>query len=256
MKPLLSVICYNRKDLTLRTLHGLQEMGAFEQAEVVIWDNASADGTFEMLQGMAYLGQLDGERIWSHLENIGCPQALNWILACWRKPGQHFIKVDNDVVLQTLGWVDTLCTFFDAHPDVVLAGPWYEELLTANQGRIVADHGDWLEVFPIIGHCVAHRGAFLDQAGFFDVLADDHLYGFEDNLMAHRAGAAGYKCAVLKTVTLQNIQRHSSLDHETHTSERREAHVCRLRPEYERRVHLVHKYGASYHVNERGQIEL
>jgi len=267
MKPLLSVICYNRKKETIATLKALGETRVFQQANVCVWDNGSTDGTgqavFDLfgVQDMkppgSYwtMGGANDTRLWLDLwsENIGCPYALNEILFM-RSSSQHFIKVDNDVVLETQDWVLYLCQFLDAHPEVAMVSPWYEELETANQGRISKQHEGWWEIFPVIGHCVMHRGAFLDQTGFFDVLADDHLYGFEDNLMAHRAAAMGYKCAVDLRVKLRNIQRWNSLDVREHGGERRAAHVERLRPEYERRVQMIHNPAwGRYYVDADGQ---
>ena len=253
MKPLLSMICYNRRDESVVTLRALHETGALEQATCLIQDNGSTDDTRRAISRELYYTLRDHEVTFQRLEeNIGCPAALNRALQT-RLPGQHFIKVDNDVVLETPGWVDLLCQFLDEHPDVALVSPWYEELETANQGRIVERYDTWWQIFPVIGHCVLHRGEFLDQVGYFDVLDRNHLYGFEDNLMAHRAGAMGYKCAVDLRVRLRNIQRKNSLDGAFHRGESREAHIARLRPEYERRVALVHKLKEAYYVTLDGQ---
>jgi GT2 family glycosyltransferase len=248
------VISYNRRVETLRTIQALKDTGAMEQAEVVIWDNGSVDGTGGMLWEMETSGGLGAEHFISYGSNIGCPRALNHILCSWREPGQHFIKVDNDVLVTTFDWVDLMCQFLEDHPDVGMASPYYEEIETApgRQGKIKRKYEDWWEVFPVIGHCVIHRGKLLDEAGFFDVLAGDHLYGFEDLLMAHRAGALGYKCAVNLDVRLVNIQRKNSLDSGLHVGESRVDHIARLRPEYNRRIHRIHLPG-GYHVGPDGQ---
>ena len=256
MKPLLSVICYNRKALTIQTLESLRETGALHQAEVVVFDNASIDGTWQAL--VAFNAGLGEESVYLHRShvNIGCPKALNWVLAHKSRPGQHFIKVDNDVVLTTPDWVLHLSDFLEHEPSVAMVGPWYRELETDTQGRIINYHRGWWEIFPIIGHCVMHRGKLLNETGYFDVLADDHLYGFEDLLMAHRAGAAGYKCAVYRPTELVNIQRHNSLDPgagSIHDGESREDHIARLRPEYERRRNQIHHRHGLYRVGPDGQ---
>ena len=252
MKPLLSVISYNRTRETIATLSALLETGAFEQAQVVIFDNGSTDGTADAIRGLFAEGLAPYGLVF-YGRNIGCPRALNSILHHYRKPGQHFIKVDNDVRLLTNDWVRLLCDFPDAHPDVAMVGPWYKELETGYQGRVLEKHESWWRVYPIIGHCVMHRGAFLDRTGFFDVLAPDHLYGFEDLLMAHRAGALGFKCAVSLDVQMENIQRKNSLDSGMHDGERREEHISRLRPEYNRRTALISALSGLYHVGSDGQ---
>ena len=255
MKPLLSVICYNRIHETQRTVRSLRETGAFDQADVVIWDNGSVDGVGEWLDAQVAHGQLTEDQVIRSPENVGCPRALNAILEHYRRPGQHFIKVDNDLVFQTPGWVEMLCGFLDSHPDVAMVGPWYADL-SSRPERIVADRGGWQVVLPVIGHCVVHRGSFLDRTGYFDVLAGDHLYGFEDNLMARRAAAAGCRCAVFKAVTLENIQRHNSLDPgcgSVHYGERCRDHVDRLRPEYELRLARIRLLSGAYVVGRDGR---
>jgi hypothetical protein len=248
------VISYNRCDETIATLRSLQTTSAFDDAEVVVWDNNSVDGTAEKLRHLVQSGFLQWDRVFFSQENIGCPRALNALLHSWRRPGQHFMKVDNDVVLETKGWVGKLVAFLGEHREVALASAWYDELADESQrGRFRARHDGWLEVFPIVGHCVIHRGAFLDRTGYFDVLAPDHLYGFEDLLMAHRVAAMKLKCAVVPDVRLRNIQQHSSPDRSEHEGERQSEHVERLRPEYERRIRWIHMRLGRYHIGPDGE---
>lgn len=254
MKPLLSVISYNRCYETYQTLWSLATTGALADAEYVVWDNGSVDDTRDMLRDLEELGILDWDRVFLSQENIGCPQALNRIMRSYRKPGQHFIKVDNDVVLETNGWVNKLVAFLEEHEQVAMASAWYDELKDeSQQGRIKVRHDGWIEAFPVVGHCVIHRGSFLDYTGYFDVLAPDHLYGFEDVLMAHRAAAMRLKCAIVQDVRLRNIQRHSSLDQSEHDGERTREHVERLRSEYERRVRFIHMRFGRYHIGPDGE---
>jgi glycosyltransferase involved in cell wall biosynthesis len=254
VKPLLSVISYNRKEETRQTLKSLWDTGAFGEAEVFVFDNGSIDGTAEMLQGLVDDGLLPEADLFCSPRNIGCPRALNVILQAVRRPGQHFVKVDNDVVLETKGWVSKLVDFLDQHEHVAMASAWYDELADESQrDRIKARRDGWIEAFPIVGHCVIHRGDFLDRTGYFDVLAPDHLYGFEDTLMAHRAAAMRLKCAIVPDVRLRNIQRHSSLDTSAHDGERMVEHVERLRPEYDRRVQTVHEMLGRYYVGPNGE---
>ena len=105
----------------------------------MIWDNGSTDGTREAIPGLIREGLLERQNVAFSAENLGCPRALSRILAR-RKPGQHFVKVDNDVVLQTKGWLGRLCAFLDEHPEMAIVSPWYRELESANQGRIIEKH--------------------------------------------------------------------------------------------------------------------
>jgi len=256
MKPLIAMITYNRKRETVETLNALAATGALREAELQIWDNGSTDGTAEALLQAVEFGTIRRDQLFLSRENLGCPRALNVILWTCREPGQHFIKVDNDVELLMPGWVGKLVRFLDEHPDVAMASPWYRELETSNQGRMVDLHNGWIEMFPIVGHCCIHRGEFLDQTGYFDVLASDHLYGFEDLLMCHRAGAMGKRCAVVQGIELRNLQRRNSLDVAKQLGakvEARDEHVERLRPEYNRRIRRIVSARGLYYVGPNGQ---
>jgi GT2 family glycosyltransferase len=254
VRPLLSVITYNRKEETRQTLQSLLRTGAFEDADVIIWDNGSTDGTAEMLREMLCGKTLPESSVIFSMDNVGCPRALNYIMRSSRRKGQHFIKVDNDVVLETNNWVIKLVAFLEQHEHVAMASAWYDELKDDSQrGRFKARHNGWFEAFPIVGHCVIHRGSFLDRTGYFDVLAPDHLYGFEDVLMAHRAATMKLKCAVVPEVRLKNIQRHSSLDTSPHEGETTSEHVERLRPKYQERISRIHLWQGRYYAGPLGE---
>ena len=132
---------HQRADQTLAALRSLQATGAFDEAEVVVWDNGSVDSTPDMLRGLAQEGFLDQVEVVLNLKNIGCSRALNAILHSWRRPGQHSIKVDNDVVLETQNWVIKLVAFLEEHREVALASAWYDELSDPSQrARFKAKH--------------------------------------------------------------------------------------------------------------------
>ena len=101
------------------------------------------------------------------------------------------------------------------------------------EGRLLGEHefeGHPLyRVQPVIGHCVWHTGLFMDRVGFFDVLGPDHLYGFEDLILSHKARRLGYFTLAWKGWEIENIQRKNSL------GSRRDAHVEKMRPLYQQR---------------------
>lgn len=254
MKPLLCIPVFGREKETRLTIESLIQTRAISACEIVLWDNGSTEDLEAHM--------LDLQETWEGVQyktlgrNIGCPRALNEVLA-ERMPGQPFIKLDNDVVLETPDWVALMAAFMAEHPEIAMVSPWYEELETSNQGRIVQDHGDWLEIFPVIGHCCWHAGGFMDQVEFFDVLGEGHLYGFEDLLMAHRAGTLGYKCAVLKTVACRMIQRWNSLDvarEAGRVDQGRSEHVEAWRLFYNKRRSMIKELGDQYIVDREGRV--
>jgi len=73
----------------------------------------------------------------------------------------------------------------------------------------------------------------MDAVGYFDVLAEDHLYGFEDLILSHKAGVMGWEMLVWEGWRIENLQRHPAL------GAGQDEHVARIRPLYEERVRTL-----------------
>jgi len=253
VKPLIIITVYNRKEETLATLAALKEMTDFKDIDLVIVDNCSAEDTrLALAHWQSENPCNDFHHILFLRENIGCPGALNRAMRDYRQPGQAMVKLDNDVEILTPDWLEQFERFLEAAPQVAMMGPWYDELVEEKRlkEKLQAGRFHYYGVFPIIGHMVWHTGWFLDQVGYFDVLADDHLYGFEDLLMCQKAAIMGYEMAVLPSVKVKMLQRKNALD--VAGLESRDAHVARLRPEYERRTAMV-RTGEYVFTDENGQ---
>jgi GT2 family glycosyltransferase len=254
VKPLIIITVYNRKEETLATLEALKETTDFEKdVDLVIVDNCSAEDTrLALARWQSENPVNDFHHVLYLRENIGCPRALNRAMKDYRQPGQAVIKLDNDVEILTMGWLEHFERFLEAMPQVAMVGPWYDEL--ADEKRLKekrrVNSFYYYPVFPLIGHMAWHAGWFLDRVGYFDVLADNHLYGFEDLLMCQKAAILGYEMAVLPAVKVKMLQRKNALD--VAGLESRDAHVARLRPEYERRVMMVWQ-GEHIFTDENGQ---
>ena len=169
-------------------------------------------------------------------ENIGCPRALNYALAQHRKPGQPVVKLDNDVRLLTPGWVAKAHWLIKQREaqgkPVAMVGAYYDGVF---DGRTADFEVTWegaplYQAYPIIGHTVWHTGAFMDAVGYFDVLSDEHLYGFEDLIMSHKAQLMGWDTLVWEGWQIENLQRHNAL------GDLQGDHVNKMRPLYNQRV--------------------
>lgn len=249
MKPLVIVTTYNRKEETRQTLQALEATTDLDAVQLVIIDNGSTDSTPDLLLDLWSIKQMAHIHLLN--DNLGCPRALNFAMELYRRPGQALVKLDNDVEILTRGWLPLIERFLKVAP-VAMVGPWYDELTDERRlgEKVRAANFHYYKAFPLIGHMTWHAGWFLDQAGYFDVLAEDHLYGFEDLLMSHKAAVLGYEVAVLPTVKIHNLQRKNALD--VSGPESRDEHVARLRPEYEQRVKMIQE-GQYIFTDERGQ---
>lgn len=240
MKPLVIMTTFGRPRETMATLDALAETTDFHQVEMAIVDNGSGNEMTDAIEEWFSI-HARGGAFYPLPVNIGCPRALNLALRCNRKRGQPVVKLDNDVRILTPGWVDKVSLLIKRRQAkgafVAMLGAYYDGVL---DGRLLQQDGvlppprfivsALHRVFPVIGHAVWHTGVFMDAVGYFDVLADDHLYGFEDLLLSHKAQVMGWEMLVWEGWQIENIQRHSALGRKA-----QDEHVERMRPLYDRR---------------------
>ena len=233
MEPLIIITAFNRCRETTQTLAALTETTDLEQVQVVIVDNGSSDDTRKIVMEWQRT-QIRKPAFYAFPQNRGCPKALNYALQRHRLPGQPVVKLDNDVRILTPGWVDAMhdlvteCLTQGDAPAMI--GAYYDGAL---EGRLLSEDF-WHELplyhaRPIIGHAVWHTGEFMDRVGYFDVLADDHLYGFEDLILSHKTDTLNMSTLIWRGWEIENLQRKNSL------GGGRDDHVEQMRPFYKER---------------------
>lgn len=260
MTPLVGITSYNRRDLLWETLNALFLTTEHSAFELVVVDNGSTDGSPQLLREYPYpreLGSMiEGDDLLLLPDNIGCPLALNRMLA-HRKRGQPFVKVDNDVQVLTHGWVERMARFEETHPDAAMIGAYYDGVLGPDDCR---KHGetedaghpsDAYVVDLLPGHFVWHTGSFLDRVGYFDVLAPNHLYGFEDWIMCQKAACLDKKVYVLQDVEMRNIQDVKS--YAPIGGQDKDSHVEAMRPFYRARLKALADGRAELYTPPSGQ---
>lgn len=236
MKPLAIMATYNRLSETQRCLESFAPYFGFMNLKVV--DNGSEREMADWLHD--YVAVHPAVELVRLETNIGCPRALNVGLSR-REPGQPVLKIDNDVLLESSPhWIadlDDLEAITDgAGKPLAMISAYYEPW---QQQRVVTQ-GEYkgqpfFHIQPVVGHCVWHTSAFMDQVGYFDVLAPDHLYGFEDLLMSHKATCLDMGMVAWQGWRIANIQRQSAIG----TREQRDAHVETMRPLYNARASAI-----------------
>jgi len=192
-----------------------------EQAEVVVIDNASTDGTTELVSH-----EFPWVRIIKSERNVGYGSACNTAAA---QSKAEYIAVVNQDVISTLGWIDRLVTALDQSPEAALATP--KILLKSDPGRINAcgnaphytgitpcrgynrpasEYCRLEEVPAVSGAAFVIRRSAFESLGGFD--SSFFLY-FEDTDLSLRARLAGYRClCVPDAVVLHDFAPRFSAD--------------------------------------------
>lgn len=202
-----------RTAFTKRTLESLSETVDWSKHRLFIVDNNSCEETKTLLHAYCFGLKPAIEHLSS---NIGTAEALN---LAWkhRQPGEHCIKIDNDVVIHQSGWVEQMKEAISRDQLIGQVGlkrkdciesphrninDWYfSELLMLphepGQRWIVVEKAN-----HIMGTCVMHSSALLDKVGY---LKQPGLYGFDDCFMSLRSQLAGFYNVFLPHIEIDHI---------------------------------------------------
>jgi GT2 family glycosyltransferase len=186
---------------------------AFADFEVIVVDDASPDGSAEIVAG-----EFPTMRLIRLERNGGFAHAVNVGIAAAR--GEYVALLNNDAVADP-GWLGALVETLRSHPE---AGSAASKILLADGGNTLLSAGDiyrragvpdsrgvWehddgqyddeTEVFGACGAGCAYRRTMLDEIGGFD----ERFYMYcEDVDLAFRAQVRGFRC----TYTPRAIVRH------------------------------------------------
>lgn len=202
----------NQKDIYLdKCLESLKNTVDLKEHKLVLSINGYTDATTEIL----YFYRDIISKVITNDKNIGTAEAINkvWKL---REPGQHCIKMDDDVVINEAGWVEKLLDVLKYDITIGQAGLKRKDLI-----ENPAHHDDyfrselemllhypghpWIiveKVHHCMGTCVLHSSALLDKVGY---LYQPTLYGYDDVLMSKRSLVAGFKNVFLPHINIDHI---------------------------------------------------
>lgn len=205
-----------RTDLTRRTLLSLKRTVNFTRHRLFVSDNGSCQATQDMYADMIH--EVPFTLIQSST-NEGTAVAINkaWI---HREPGEHCVKMDNDVEIWEEDWADQMETVFAKLPDVGICGLKRKDVWefpehpdsTLRSELFMAPHepGErWLvleQVNHVMGTLQGYSSNFLDKIGFLYQMQDmGNLYGFDDSLAACRAKKLDYRSVFLPSIPIDHI---------------------------------------------------
>jgi GT2 family glycosyltransferase len=213
----------NRSGITRKTLECIINTVDLVKHRLIVIDNNSCKATRDVYQWLLnYIvdteyatGIQPNINIIDMAENVGTAKAINqaWKL---RRPGEHCIKMDNDIIINSPGWVDELEEAIRRDPLIGQVGLKRKDCWEW-PGH---EHADWrseLHMLPhvpgepwqivekvkhVIGSCVMHNAALLDKVGY---LYQPSLYGYDDVIMSHRTHLAGFYSCFLPHINIDHI---------------------------------------------------
>jgi hypothetical protein len=115
--PRVSIVIVNWKtpELLGRCLDSLSSDKGFDQFEIFVVDNASGDGSVEMLKS-----QYPDVHLTANTANVGFSKACNQVIPAARAEYVMLLNPDTVVVENA---ISALANFMDSHPDCGAAGP-------------------------------------------------------------------------------------------------------------------------------------
>ena len=160
-----------------------------------------------------------GHTVLHNATNLGTAMAINraWRL---RRPGEHCVKVDDDIEIHQVGWLDVLEDAVHREPRIGICGlkrkdlderpdhstPWYRTSLhylpqVKGERCIIVERAN-----HVMGTCQLYSAALLEKIGYLYQMQDEgNLYGFDDSLAAIRARRAGFWCVFVPSIELDHI---------------------------------------------------
>lgn len=216
---LIAIAVYDTEDndrtwMTAETLQSIKKTVNLVKHRLFIIDNASCEATKKVIA--KFCEKIPSVNVITNEENIGTARAIN---LAWKQrlPGEHLIKMDNDIVVHQDGWVELLEDAIDRDPENIGQAalkrkdlkespnephPFYKSELTmlphiGGQQWIVAE-----EVQHCIGSCVMHNYRLIDKVGG---LVQFGVYSFDDALMSLRSRIALFKNVFIPSVNIDHI---------------------------------------------------
>lgn len=203
----------NRTWMTEATLASLAKAVDWDRHRLIVVDNGSCDATHDLYSSLTH----DYGETWRLIplaHNYGTAKAIN---RAWyhRNPGEHCVKLDNDVVFHQAEWCDWMEDVFSRDPSIGICSLKRSDLAESplaegNQRTSIRmlphEHGQrWIIVEDVkctIGTCQAYSSSLLDKIGY---LTQPGLYGFDDALAATRAELAGFSSVFLHGFEIDHV---------------------------------------------------
>lgn len=221
---LITMCCYDtlengRTTLTAQTLESLYKTVDFNKHKVVLVNNNSCDATRQLLDSFAYrVNEFvcpDAAKTIHLKNNVGTAKAINigWQM---REPGQHCIKMDNDVVIYSKGWADEMEQAIEWMPQIGIIGLKRKDLIECTNHENESWRSELIQlphqpgqrwvviekVLGVMGTCKMVNYKLIDAIGY---LSQPTVYGFDDSIYSVRSRIAGFINCFLPHIEIDHI---------------------------------------------------
>jgi GT2 family glycosyltransferase len=200
-------------------LLGLIDSVDFIKHRMIIVDNDSCEETKILLRKFVEdtrWGDYDRVTVIPLPKNVGTAKAVNRALA-FRKPEEYAIKMDNDVLIESPGWVDRMEEAMRRMPLIGILGLKRRDLLESPYAINTDQRSRFMEVphetgerwfvveecKHVMGTCTMLSPKLLETVGYF--YQCDGLYGFDDSLMCVRSTKAGFFNCFLHGIDIEHV---------------------------------------------------
>ena len=202
-----------RSEYTYQTLYSIRRTVDLHKHRLIVVNNNSCRRTTDMLDVMSKERHHEFEVI-NLPENIGTAGAIN---LAWKtkQTGENLIKMDNDCVIHSAGWVDEMDRAIQRDTKIGIVGlkrkdlienPWRSDDYKSELSMLPhQDFEPWIiveKVKHVIGTCQMYSAALIEKIGY---LYQPSLYGYDDVLASYRSQVAGFYNCFLPHIEIDHI---------------------------------------------------
>lgn len=203
------ILTHNQLEHTQRCIQSIRLYTTLGSYEIIVVDNASADGTIDWLKQQADITNIFNE------ENVGFPKGCNQGIS--RAKGDVIVLLNNDTIV-TPRWLEKQLDALYSSEEIGAVGPvtnsasYYQAIpvnyksvdeLFAFSARYNEQPPRWEQRLKLVFFCVAIKRTALDAAGLLDEQFTPGNY--EDDDFSLRLVQKGYKLLLCRNVFIHHF---------------------------------------------------